>query len=532
MNRKKFIICTIILICILITSFFIYQRLDNIQTHSSELLSHIQEVYTPTYQNQIKDNINVMKNKSYTLNDPLILENPFQTNTTSLYVYFYTKEPAVISYQVHVDGLEDFSRELYGDYTTEHEYQLIGIVPNQKNILTLTATNQDGDIIASHQWTYDAPALLSGHENAYVSIEKGNSTQQLSNGLYTILGNDTSENDDDIDYIFLYDNNGVIRSEIPIISYRAHRLLFDDDTMYYSVSSSLLAGMNRLGQITQFYDTGHYRLHHDYINGSNNDFLVLATQSNTDTEEDKIISIDKETHEIKKVIDLEELFINYRQNLDSSQDEALDWMHINALQLVDKDSLIISSRETSTIIKINSIYDSPTVDYMIGSPLFWQESGYDEFLLTQIGDFSLNAGQHCVTYQQDDKLADGQYYLYFYNNNNTISTTRDYDYKNDPYYYDTGEGNKGKQSYYYKYLIDENERTFELVESIPVTYSGYVSSVQEHENHKIIDSGSAFETVELDDQNNIIQTIKGTGDTWWYRVFKYTYNHFWFQDEN
>ncbi len=137
-----------------------------------------------------------------------------------------------------------------------------------------------------------------------------------------------------------------------------------------------------------------------------------------------------------------------------------------------------------------------------------------------------------MTYQQDDKLADGQYYLYFYNNNNTISTTRDYDYKNDPYYYDTGEGNKGKQSYYYKYLINENERTFELVESIPVTYSGYVSSVQEHENHKIIDSGSAFETVELDDQNNIIQTIKGTGDTWWYRVFKYTYNHFWFQDEN
>ena len=41
-----------------------------------------------------------------------------------------------------------------------------------------------------------------------------------------------------------------------------------------------------------------------------------------------------------------------------------------------------------------------------------------------------------------------------------------------------------------------------------------------------------FETVELDDQNNIIQTIKGTGDTWWYRVFKYTYHHFWFQDEN
>ena len=81
MNRKKLIICTIILICILITSFFIYHRLDNGQTHSSELLSHIQEVYTPTYQNQIKDNINVMKNKSYTLNDPLILEKSSNPST-------------------------------------------------------------------------------------------------------------------------------------------------------------------------------------------------------------------------------------------------------------------------------------------------------------------------------------------------------------------------------------------------------------------------------------------------------------------
>ena len=108
MNKKK--IAIPLIICMIVASFYIYQRLDNVQTHSSELLSHIQEVYTPTYQNQIKDNINVMKNKNYTLDDPLILENPFQTNTTSLYVYFYTKEPAVISYQVHVDGLEDFSQ--------------------------------------------------------------------------------------------------------------------------------------------------------------------------------------------------------------------------------------------------------------------------------------------------------------------------------------------------------------------------------------------------------------------------------------
>ena len=70
MNKKK--IAIPLIICMIVAYFYIYQRLDN--THSSELLSHIQEVYTPTYQNQIKDNINVMKNKNYTLDDPLILE--------------------------------------------------------------------------------------------------------------------------------------------------------------------------------------------------------------------------------------------------------------------------------------------------------------------------------------------------------------------------------------------------------------------------------------------------------------------------
>lgn len=53
------------------------------------------------------------------------------------------------------------------------------------------------------------------------------------NGLYVILGND-SENDD---FIYYYDNNGTIRGEISIIGYRSHRLLFNNDKMYFSVTS-------------------------------------------------------------------------------------------------------------------------------------------------------------------------------------------------------------------------------------------------------------------------------------------------------
>ena len=34
----------------------------------------------------------------------------------------------------------------------------------------------------------------------------------------------------------------------------------------------------------------------------------------------------------------------------------------------------------------------------------------------------------------------------------------------------------GKNSKYYKYLVDENEGTFELVDSFKVPYSGYVGA--------------------------------------------------------
>lgn len=103
--------------------------------------------------------------------------------------------------------------------------------------------------------------------------------------------------------------------------------------------------------------------------------------------------------------------------------ENLVRIHINSLSFTDEDSVIFSSRETSTIFKIDDIYGEQTSGYMIGSNNFWEGMGDEEYLLTQIGDFSLQSGQHSITYEQDDSLPDGQYYIYLYNNNSTISTT-------------------------------------------------------------------------------------------------------------
>ena len=145
----------------------------------------------------------------------------------------------------------------------------------------------------------------------------------------------TEEDNEQVDFILIYDNNGTLRSEIPIRSYRSCRLLFEGSTMYYSTSADEIAALDSTGRITRLYDTGDYKLHHDYIFGSRNDFLALATDTRSDTTEDRIISIDRDRGDVTELIDLADLFPEYFDSLEIDEDD-FDWMHINSLCLTDE----------------------------------------------------------------------------------------------------------------------------------------------------------------------------------------------------
>ncbi len=498
--------------------------------------TNVKTIYTTEFQDDIYEQIQELQGTDYTFASPLIIANPYCTNTTSLYVYFNTDTSVEISYTITADGYSDFSYMTAGGYTTEHEYQLIGLVGGTINTVTLTATDEDGNTETT-QWTYEAPEIYNQDEYIQLDVTEGTSTQEVGDGLYTVLGNDQDMDEGaDADaayrYIYIYDNDGTCRSEIPVISYRAHRLIFEDGIMYYSASAQYLVGMDATGRIAEVYDLGDYRLHHDYIFDSDGNVLLLGTEYGADTEEDLVLSLDLETGEVTKIVDLKDLFGDYLATLEYPEDDTLDWMHLNTLSLIDDDSLILSSRETSTIMRVDNIFDNPTVVWTIGSDTFWEGTGYEDLLLEQVGEFSLQAGQHCVEVVTDDGLDDGQYYLYMFNNNFTKCSSRGYDYTQDDNYYGTYSNvqEDDAESYVYVYLVDENEGTFELTYSLPVAYSAYVSSYQLFDNGNIMtDSGFAFKAAEYDSDGELIQSLNGSGDQWWYRVFKYDYSDFWFK---
>ncbi|OUQ48964.1 hypothetical protein B5E62_12175 [Lachnoclostridium sp. An118] len=102
-------------------------------------------------------------------------------------------------------------------------------------------------------------------------------------GLYVVLGNDS----DGLDFMYYYDNSGVLRGEVPIIGYRSHRLLFSEEGMYFSISEMEMARMDELGQVTAVYDLGQYELHHDYVFDDDGNILLLATDTEQDSVEDE-----------------------------------------------------------------------------------------------------------------------------------------------------------------------------------------------------------------------------------------------------
>ena len=115
-----------------------------------------------------------------------------------------------------------------------------------------------------------------------------------------------------------------------------------------------------------------------------------------------------------------------------------------------------------------------------------------------------------------------------FNNNIGISTTEpNFNWKSIGLNYSSPKDN-GK-SYYYKYKVDENNKTYELVESFEVPFSAYMGSTQEYSNNIIVDSAQQCTFQETNKDGSIKKKFKFNCKSSIYRVFKYNFNNFYFK---
>lgn len=507
----------------------------HVLNYSDLAIEKMADVYQLSTQEKIQEQLlQLIESQTATFTQPLIVSNPFLTNTTGLYLAFSTDEAVKISYRIDAQGYPSFEKNLKQneEYATSHQYQIIGCIPNVDNLITLTATTQDGQQ-QQMQFHYTPPKLSTTSEMKY-QLSKQESDESLSEGLFAVIGNQAGEK-----VTYLVDNDGYIRAEMPIVNYNSMRLVFNNQQeMFMAVSDSKIVKLNALGQVKQVLDLANtdYLLHHDYILNDKNQLIALATSKTAKKQagyvEDRIITINLSTQEVTEIANFEELLPDLYQKATGIEEHSnnkgyLDPVHINSLQLTDNQQLLVSSRETSTILVLKpdeqGIYQ---VEYMMGDEAIWQGVGEcGQLLLEKEGSFTSQYGQHSITYETAEDLSAGQYYLSFFNNNSTIMDSRI-----DISLAKIADKTAGKTSKYMKYLVDEKTNSYKLVESFDVPYSAYVSSVQNYQNHIIVDSGQQATFAEYTNSGKLIQRFTQKTDTkYLYRVYKYDFKNYYFE---
>lgn len=514
------------------------------QTRIERLNALVENVYTADFQQMRQEQLIAERDEEpRTIDNIYVKDDPYATNTRSLYVYFTTEQPATVSYTVAAEGYPDFSADAYEGVdgaTTEHEFLVLGLLPDLTNTITLTITGETGGT-TERVIEREGLSLLGTEEVRLEQPVQPDEGTDLGNDLYAILGNDS----DDQDFMFYYDANGVLRGEVPILFYRSHRLLFDDDgLMWFSASTEKMAAMDRLGRLVKILDLGdRYILHHDYAFDADQNLVLLATELNRSDGcvQDQIVKLDTDTGKVTPLLDMGDMFPEYKMSTDHAGiDESdlsatgkWDWIHFNTIQMLPDGSALLSARETSTIIKIDDLEGTPTLDYMIGEPSVWAGTPQEDDFLTKVGDFPDTGGQHSITYVDDPALPDGQYYLYMFDNNYGSAQTRpDFDWTViDGIVTKYSIATEGAYSQYRRYLVDENAGTYTEVNAFDVPYSPLVSSAQELDGGRVlIDSGmqGLFGVYDESTGELLAQYRMKLNTSYIYRVYEYDFKGFYF----
>lgn len=555
---KKDIVIALVVVVIIAAAAAIYYgysrwsvfqdiRATEIKADVQKVTHKQKDIYTSAYQKESDNRLKELKSKKdYTDESPLIIENLYGTNSTSLYYYAKTDQ---LTYAVVTVEAEDKDAVAYkhtlktmsGDkYVKEHEYQIIGLVPNAKNKVTVQFFDKEDRAVS------DTYFYVTTQEDATIpemkKVNAGESKVEMTDGLFAMMGRDQGalqDNGKAVDAnVFLWDNNGVCRGRIPLNDYKTDRLLFINDEMVYSYDINHIAFVNRLGKVTKTMGLGNYELHHDFMYDKNtNKILCLVNDKSKDTIEDSIITVDIKTGKVESLVDTEDILPNIKKvatqeengGLNYSGTTDLDWIHVNSFDFVDDDSLILSSREQSSLIKVSNIYEKPELDYIIHYGTLYEGSGYEDKLLKRKGDLVALAGQHTVTIEKDDSLPEGQYYVYTFNNNyGRVTAFPDFDWSS---YKDLSPSANPKTgtSYYSKYLVDEKAGTYTLAQEFKLPYSSIVSSVQHMGGNIPYSSGRSKIFGEYDGDGNLIKSFEYDAKQFSYRVLKYDFEGFYFR---
>lgn len=496
----------------------------------------LEDLYDTDRHAEVYERLESLKREGgYTQDSPLVVYNPYGTNAHSVYVYFETEVPMRASYRVsvQVEDIPTFAARCVAEesYSAKHEYLLIGLTAAQSNRVSVVLEDAEGNSCVRTFYVTAEERFGFGQEK--LNVAKGTGEAQLSEGLFVHFGNISGSKE----AIQMYDNDGVLRSELPLLEGSGKRLLFYEDNMYYNISDAEIVALDRFGRAVRVYSIAGYTIGHDYcLDEEQKKLLVLASRAAEEGKissvDDILLAVDLISGDVSEVVDMGVILKEYKEICKTNEEGVLDWLGLNSVQMWNDSGVLLGAREPSAAFKIKDIYGIPMLEYIIGEELMFAGTGYETDLLMKLDDFEAFVGANTFTCVKDELMPSGVYELYLYDNHIAGTDSRpEFDYSEMAD--DLGSSlKKGTTSYFCRYLVNETARTWELLESVPLEYSGYYGSAQLTEDgHLITDTAGRFAYSEFDGERNLLRKYTTVGTERLGRVFKYGFEGFYFADE-
>jgi len=339
-------------------------------------VEHVRYDHLITRQNRAeKEFLARLENKKPSLENAIVVVNPYLINPLAAMILFKTDKPAKAVLTIH--GKRNDREDIVHEFPegTSHALPVLGLYEGMKTRVTVAlSTGEAKDFMIESQ---PLPKGICRCRNVATSLDYFGTNWMF----LTPAGKNLPTAFDyqgDIRWILtentMFDIKRVKNGNIITGSSRFCHMPYN---------STGLIELNLLGKIYKEYRMpGCY--HHDHFEMPDGNLLVCTQDFSRDTVEDMLVLLDRETGEVLRSWD-------YRNMLpqdvagSGSQDHH-DWFHNNAVWWNEKDnSITISGRHQDAVVNFD--YETGKVNWIVGDPEGWPED-MQKYFFKPVGDLS------------------------------------------------------------------------------------------------------------------------------------------------
>lgn len=473
-----------------------------------QLPGQYQGIYQKTYQDAVEMQIqSYISNKVVTIDHPFMIQNPYGTNSCSIYLYLGNQgQKVVIHYTVSAKDstISDFSDTMYINpmSTDGIEGQIIGLIPGQQNKVVLDIRDESGNRISKKAYVLDiSPKSSTADQRLVVDLMED---VECTRGFFSFLVEEK-----EYAYYVFYDNYGILRSEIPSsVKQLDAKILQADNQIFYEYSDNCFVLLDHTGAILQFYTYEPGINFIDYSYDSQHKMVLLIAQNISDQKTDKILQLNLLTSEWNTNTDCTELFQDYiKDNTVTDENGNVmdkDFIGLSTIVSIDGKDLIISAKNLNSIIKINNIYTEPVIRWIIAKEAIWKDTDYESLLLFETGKPTAFDKIDSMSYFTSRKLKEGQFYISLVNHSENEPTS------------------------YYRYFVDENQNSFRQVQELNIGLEYEEGNAFGYGTHIIVGNMKEKVLTEYNEKGEVQLRIKLPNMNSSDKIYKFTMDRYWF----